>query len=381
MSKKKISILGSTGSIGISALEVIDANIDRFEVVGLAAGANVNLLAEQIRRFKPKVVSVKDDNLKDLLYKIVDVPVEILSGIKGATSVALANDVDMVLSAMVGAVGLKPTFEAIKAGKDIALANKETLVAGGQFVINAVKENNTLLLPVDSEHSAIFQSLVGHRKKDIRKLILTASGGPFWSYNDDFETITVEQALKHPNWSMGSKITIDSATMMNKGLEIIEACWLFDMPESKVNVLIHPQSIVHSMVEYKDSSIVAQMGQPDMKGPISYALAYPERVESRVEELDLAKLSELTFYDPDCKKFPMIELAREAFRKGGAVPVVMNAANEVAVDAFLNKKIGFCDIYRAVCKAVETMNVKTPDSIDDIIEIDKETRRIVASCE
>lgn len=376
MTVKHISILGSTGSIGVSTLDVIASHPDIFKVDGLAAGSNVGLLASQVAAFSPTLVSVKDEVSRSALIDLCGDKVEIVVGTEGASRVATLASVDTVLSSMVGAVGLKPTYDAIWAGKNIALANKETLVAAGGIMMRAARVNNVTLLPVDSEHSAIFQSLEGHRKEDVGKLILTASGGPFWNFDGNFEDITVEQALKHPNWSMGNKITIDSATMMNKGLEIIEACWLFGLPEDKIEVLIHPQSIVHSMVEYKDGSIVAQMAMPDMRGPISYALAYPNRVENNAEFVDWAQINTLTFASPDDAKFPMLKLARQAMKIGGSTPAVMNAANEIAVEAFLNKKIKFTDIHKTVSNAVEAHKPAGLSSIEAVLEFDKEGRRL-----
>jgi 1-deoxy-D-xylulose-5-phosphate reductoisomerase len=375
MSKKRISILGSTGSIGVSSLDVVSRHKDIFDVVALAAGSNIELLAKQIEEFSPRIVSVKSDELRDKLKVICKPSTEIVVGTPGAVLVATADEAELVLSSMVGAVGLEPTYEAIKKGKTIALANKETLVAAGDLMMKAVKENGVTLLPVDSEHSAIFQSLAGHRKEDVSKIVLTASGGPFWNYNDDFSKITVEQALKHPNWSMGAKITIDSATMMNKGLEVVEAHWLFNLPEDKIDVVIHPQSIVHSMVEYIDGSIIAQLGMPDMKTPIAYALGYPERITSGAQPANMAKLQNLTFFEPDDAKFPMLKLAREAIKTGGSAAAVMNAANEVAVAAFLAKKIGFMDIYRVVSSVMEKLPVEQPGSVEEVLNIDQTARR------
>lgn len=374
MSKKNVSILGSTGSIGESALDVIRKNRDHFNIVALAAGSNIELLSKQITEFSPRLVSVKDETLAEELKSLCNANVEILSGRKGAIAVAAADEAEFVLSAMVGAVGLEPTYEAVKLGKTIGLANKETLVAAGDLIMNAVRENGVKLLPVDSEHSAIYQSLEGHRPDDINKIILTASGGPFWNSDKDLSQVTVEEALKHPNWSMGAKITIDSATMMNKGLEIIEAHWLFDLPEEKIDVIIHPQSIIHSMVEYIDGSTVAQLGKPDMRTPIAYALAYPERVESGVEPINWVEIADLTFFEADYKKFPMLTLAREAIRKGGSLAAAMNAANEIAVQAFLDKKIVFTDIYRVVSGVMEKQRAEVLDNIGAVLHVDSEAR-------
>lgn len=373
--RKKLAILGSTGSIGVSALDVVAQHPDMFEVVALAAGSNYELLSRQIKKFAPRLVSVKDTGVYEDIKMLCGDSVNIVCGPEGTVQVATVSDADMVLSAIVGAAGLVPTYEAIKAGKDIALANKETLVAAGEIVMDAAKKYNVKILPVDSEHSAVFQSLVGHKMTDVNKIILTASGGPFWNYTGDLEKVTVEQALKHPNWSMGAKITIDSATMMNKGLEIIEAKWLFDLPEDKIEVVIHPQSIIHSMVEYKDSSIVAQLARPDMRGPISYALSYPDRIVNNVESINWARLSTLTFAKPDTERFPMLDLARQAIKAGGAIPAAMNSANEMAVQAFIDRKIGFLDIYNVVLGVVEKYNVCKVSSIEDVLAADQEGRR------
>lgn len=376
MNKKHISILGSTGSIGTSALDVIGRHPGRFEVVALAEGHDVALLARQIKQFSPKIVSVRDDDSRKKLKSMCGSSVEIMCGIEGVVSVATCEEADIVLSSIVGSIGLKPTYEAIRAGKTIALANKETLVAAGELMMSAARENDVKMLPVDSEHSAIFQSLEGHRREDVLRIIITASGGPFRNYDGDFSKITVEEALKHPNWSMGPKITIDSATMMNKGLEIIEAHWLFDIPEEKIDAVVHPESIIHSMVEYKDRSIVAQMASPDMRGPISYALAYPERIENGLKPVDWAALGKLTFFKPDDKKFPALGLARQAIKSGGSMPAVMNAANEVAVEAFLNKKIGFPDIYRIVSSVMEKHTPRRLNTVDEVLAVDGEGRAL-----
>lgn len=377
MKKKKMSILGSTGSIGVSALDVVSQHKDRFEIVGLSAGSNIDLLKEQILEFSPKVVSVKDEKLLGSLKEsVASSDISFCCGLEGVAAVATHEDVDLVLSAMVGSVGLMPTYKAIKKGKQIALANKEVLVAAGELVMKAAGEAGVKILPVDSEHSAIFQSIEGQRPEDINRIILTASGGPFWNFEGDLSKVRVEDALNHPNWSMGAKITIDSATMMNKGLEVIEACWLFDVPEDKIDVVIHPQSIVHSMVEYKDSSIIAQMGRPDMRGPISYALAYPERIENNVESIDWSEMKALNFSKPNDRKFPILKLVRDVIREGGSVPAVMNAANEVAVDAFLNKKIGFLDIYKIVAEVVENHSAHRIDTIEKVLDADFEGRKL-----
>jgi len=371
---KNISLLGSTGSIGISTLDVIEKNSERFKVIALSAGRNVGLLKRQIERFRPLVAAVIDrdhaDKLKDELGNSPGT--EILSGTEGYMEIASLNSADMVVSAIVGAAGLLPTIAAIEAGKDVALANKETMVMAGPIVVEKAASRGVRILPVDSEHSAIFQSLVGHNKGDVKRIILTASGGPFRETpKEKLKGVTLEDALRHPNWEMGRKITIDSATMMNKALEIIEAMWLFDLEVSRIDVLIHPQSIIHSMVEYRDGSVIAQLGIPDMKVPISYALSYPERSPSEETPLDLCKEGKLEFFSPDFDKFPALRLAYEAAEKGGSMPAGLNASNEAAVDAFTRGRIGFLDIAGVVEK---TMNLHKPveeKSISAIIDADR----------
>lgn len=377
---KGISIIGSTGSIGTQALDVIARFPDRFRVVGLAAGSRVDELAAQVRRFRPAVVSVPTPEaalgLKRLLQERPDgerLP-EILHGSEGLEGVATHRDAHVVLTSVVGALGLKPTLAAIAAGKDIALANKETLVAAGELVMRAARKQKVKILPVDSEHSALFQCLVGENPRTVRKLILTASGGPFRGYKD-LSTITKQQALKHPRWVMGAKITIDSATLMNKALEMIEARWLFDVPMEAVEVLVHPQSIVHSMVEFTDGNIMAQLGPTDMRLPIQYALTFPERLPGFLEPLDLAQIGSLTFEQPDTETFPSLNYAREAVTIGGSMPAVMNAANEVAVQRFLADEIPFAAIFRLVHDVMERHAViKNPD-LAAILEADGWARR------
>jgi 1-deoxy-D-xylulose-5-phosphate reductoisomerase len=376
MIMKKIVVLGSTGSIGQSTLDVVRKNPDRFNVVGLAEGHDALQLAHQVREFKPSLVSVRDEAAAKALKELMgaDCP-EVTYGIEGACKVAEMKEADTVVSAIVGAAGIKPTLAAIDAGKVIALANKETLVAAGDLVMVRAKEKGVTILPVDSEHSAIFQSLIGHRREDIVKLMLTASGGPFREMpTQELEKVTVEQALNHPRWSMGAKITVDSATLMNKGLEVIEATWLFDMPPSQVDVVIHPQSIVHSMVYYRDGCVMAELGDPDMRAPIAYALSYPERVESGVGELDLAKAGTLTFEKPDRDKFPALNLAYDAMNAGRSMPAVMNAANEVAVQSFLEGRIGFGDIVRSVTRVMEAHEPRKFSTVDELMEIDRWAR-------
>jgi 1-deoxy-D-xylulose-5-phosphate reductoisomerase len=344
-SSKRLSLLGSTGSIGEQTLAVAEAAPSRFEVVALGAGRNVEKLADQVRRFRPGLVSVAtEEGAAELRERLGAHEVEILVGNEGLVAVA-EYPADLVVSGLVGAVGLAPTLAAIRAGRDIALANKEVMVMAGALVLREVKKHGVALLPVDSEHSAIFQALCGQRMQDVARLILTASGGPFRTWSaDQIAEATIEQALNHPNWSMGPKITIDSATLMNKGLEVIEARWLFDIPPERVDVVVHPQSIIHSLVEFVDTSVLAQLGLPDMRVPIAVALAYPERIELDLPRLDLAALGRMDFEAPDRKRFPCLEFAFEALRSDEAAPAVVNAANEVSVAAFLEGRIRFLDI-------------------------------------
>jgi 1-deoxy-D-xylulose-5-phosphate reductoisomerase len=373
---KKLSILGSTGSIGASTLEIVSSHPEKFEVVALTAGNNLNLLKRQIEQFSPRVVSViTEESALKLRRMLSGRKPEILHGVPGLIAAATASDASIVVAAIVGSAGLVPTVAAIKAGKDVALANKETLVAAGHLVMNLVKEHGVKLYPVDSEHSAVFQSLQGHRAKDVKRIILTASGGPFLNYPlEKLAHASVSDALAHPNWSMGQKITIDSATMMNKGLEIIEARWLFDMPAEQINVVIHPQSIIHSMVEYIDGCVMAQLGVPDMKAPIAYALTFPERVTTGVKTLDLTDLTALTFSKPDYRRFPALGLAYRSLQDGESMPAVMNAANEVAVEAFLSGKIKFTEIVGFIEKTMESHTPHHLNSIEEVLLADKWSR-------
>ncbi|MBI1883702.1 MAG: 1-deoxy-D-xylulose-5-phosphate reductoisomerase [Chlamydiae bacterium] len=358
---KGVSILGSTGSIGKNTLEVIHHFPDHFKVVGLAAKSNIDLLEEQVRTFKPQVVAVEDVEkarvLKDRLHDLAKSgrnSVEVMAGPEGMKSVACHDETQMVLSAMVGAAGLIPTLEAVHVKKRVLLANKEVLVMAGELFVSEVGKRGSEMIPVDSEHSAIFQCIEGGTKQEVAKIILTASGGPFLhKETSELEKVTVEEALQHPNWKMGPKITVDSATMMNKGLELIEAYWLFGLPENQIQILIHPQSIVHSMVEFVDGSVLAQLGVPDMKLPIQYALCYPTRLNGSSPRLNLAQVGTLTFKDPDPEKFPALRLARAALQKGGTYPAVLNAANEVAVSKFLQGKIKFLQIAHLVEAVLE----------------------------
>jgi len=369
MEAKRIAVLGSTGSIGISTLDIVRAYPDRYTVDALVAGNNIAALESQMREFRPRIVAVENAEAASVLrHRVADLKIEVLTGVEGARACAISSDTEMVVSAIVGAAGLVPTMAAIEAGKDIALANKEVLVAAGELVMRAVRDKGIRLLPVDSEHSAVFQAMAGQRIEDIRRIILTASGGSLWQWDKQrLCNATPQQALAHPNWDMGRKISVDSATMMNKGLEVIEAAWLFDMPPEHIDVHIHPQSIVHSMVEYIDGAVLAQLGVPDMKAPIAYAMAWPERLPLELEPLNLCKLSGLTFYPPDHERFPCLYLAYQAMRAGGGAPVVMNAANEIAVEAFLREHIGFMDI---PCLIEEVLEQTPPQSIanmDDIL--------------
>lgn len=375
--KKKIAILGSTGSIGTQALDVIAANSDIFEVEVLTAQSNADLLIEQAVKFKPNVVVIGEETLYDKVNAALDpLDIKVYCGQKSLASVVENESIHTVLTALVGYSGLIPTINAIKAGKHIALANKETLVVAGEIVTKLAIENKVDILPVDSEHSAIFQCLVGEYINPIEKIILTASGGPFRGKDRTFlENVKKEQALKHPNWDMGAKITIDSASMMNKGLEVIEAKWLFDLKPEQIEVIVHPQSIVHSLVQFEDGSIKAQLGLPDMKLPIQYALGFPRRLKSDFPRFDFINYSNLTFEKPDLETFRNLSLAFEALKKGGNVPCILNAANEVAVDAFLRDKIGFLEMSDVIEFCMQTINFIEKPSLEDYIETDKSTRQ------
>lgn len=380
---RKLSLLGSTGSIGTQALQVVQ-NLreqgEKWEVAALAARSSVNRLEEQARKFHPEVVAVFDEGAAlSLRQSLRDTDIQVLSGMEGLCEAAAWPGADLTLNAVVGMVGLQPTLAALQAGKALALANKETLVAGGAIVMEAARKRNLPILPVDSEHSAIFQCLQGCPERGaLKKLVLTASGGPFFGRSrQELAGVTREQALRHPNWDMGAKITIDSATMMNKGLEVMEASWLFDLPEHRIEVVVHRESVIHSMVEYQDNAVVAQLGVPDMAVPIQYALTYPRRMPSPAGELDLCALGKLTFYPPDREAFPCLELCREALRRGGLVPAAANGANEQAVALFLEGKIGFLDIPRLVEAA---MDRQAPGvvTLEAVLEADREARAFVA---
>ncbi|MGP8051579.1 MAG: 1-deoxy-D-xylulose-5-phosphate reductoisomerase [Desulfobaccales bacterium] len=375
---KRLSILGSTGSIGRSTLAVVAEHPDKFAVVGLAAGKNVELLAEQVARFRPALVSVQDEAGAARLRELVAPGLEILVGRAGALAVATAS-VELVVSAMVGAVGLEPTLAAIRAGLPVALANKETLVAAGPLVMTLARERGVPLVPVDSEHSAIFQALQGQRRADIRRLWLTASGGPFRSWEADrLERATAAQALKHPNWSMGAKITIDSATLMNKALEVIEASVLFGLPVDQIGVYVHPQSIVHSLVEFVDGSVIAQLGVPDMRLPIAYALNYPRRLPLNSPPLDLCRIARLTFETPDQTRFPALALGYAAARTGGTMPAVLSAANEVAVAAFLDGRLRFPEIPRVVARTMEAHEACELTDLAQVLTVNRWARDFAA---
>jgi 1-deoxy-D-xylulose-5-phosphate reductoisomerase len=370
MVMKRVAILGSTGSIGCSTLDIVSHNRDGFKVVALAAGRNIELFEEQIRTFSPELVAVADKETADMLHRRMR-RIEILWGEEGINQVASYENSDFVVSSIVGSAGLIPTITAIRAGKTVGLANKEALVMAGEIVVNEAKKNGVKIIPVDSEHSAVFQCMGTYKKTEIKRIVLTASGGPFFNKKrKDLERITAKDALKHPNWNMGKKITIDSATLMNKGLEVIEACWLFDMPPEKVDVLIHPQSIVHSMVEFRDGSFLAQMSVPDMRGPISYALSYPERLADPIPSLELDRVESLTFGKVDHETFPCLSYAYEAIKIGGTMPCVLNASNEVAVNAFLINRIGFNDIPLIIKKTIDSHAVGSASSLASVIDAD-----------
>lgn len=378
MKTKNLSILGSTGSIGTQSLET--ARKCGYSVSALSAYSNVDLIEKQIREFKPSVAALVDENAaKELKNRVSDTNTRVLSGLSGVCECASQDGADTVINAVVGMAGLRPTLTAIECGKKIALANKETLVAGGQLVTRKARENKVDILPVDSEHSAIFQCLQGQpSNRALKKIILTASGGPFFGKTkDELSKVTVADALKHPNWSMGQKITVDSATMMNKGLELIEAVWLFSVSPEKVEIVVHRESIIHSMVEYDDNAVIAQLGLPDMKIPIQYALTYPERIESLTGELDLTKLGTLTFYKPDYDTFKCMTVCREAITRGGLYPAYANSANEQANLMFRKGEIGFLDIGELVERVMNEAPSVTEYSADDIDEADSEARRLV----
>lgn len=377
---KKIAILGSTGSIGTQTLEVVRENKD-IEVVGMAAGNNIHLLEKQIREFSPKVVAVwTEEKAKELRANISDLDVKIVSGMDGLIEIAVLPQTEILVTAIVGMIGIRPTIAGIEAGKNIALANKETLVTAGHIIMPLAKKHGVSILPVDSEHSAIFQSLQGNEHKAIHKILLTASGGPFRNRKrEELENIQVEDALKHPNWEMGRKITIDSSTLVNKGLEVIEAKWLFDVKMEQIEVVVQPQSIIHSMVEYVDGAIIAELGTPDMKLPIQYALYYPERRYLLGDRLDFKKLSQITFEEPDMETFYGLRLAYEAGKVGGSLPTVFNAANELAVSKFLNREIRYLEIPEIIEECMQNhKNIINP-SVEEILATEQEVYKQIES--
>lgn len=368
---RKISILGSTGSIGTQTLEVVEI-LENIKVMAITGNSNVKLLEEQARKFQPELIAVMDEkNAEILKEKLSDLNIRVVSGMDGLVEAATYEGVDTVVTSVVGNVGLKPTFEAIRAGKNIALANKETLVSAGQLVMDLAKKHNINIYPVDSEHSAIFQSLQGNEGNKIERILLTASGGPFRGKNrEELLHVTAADALKHPNWSMGNKITIDSATLMNKGLEVMEAKWLFGVDVDQIEVLVHPQSIVHSAVEYEDGAIVAQLGEPDMRVPIQYALTYPKRIKNPFPRVDFTQRNNLTFDKPDMETFKCLSLAYRALKTGGTLPAVLNGANEVAVARFLKGEIGFLDIPELIEQTMDAYTVKYEYTLEDLLEAD-----------
>lgn len=374
---KNISVLGSTGSIGRSSLEVIDKLSHRFKVVGLTAGRNTQLLEKQVEKFRPKIVSLeRKEEAEDLRRKFRGKSIKVTFAQEGAEEVASFSENDIVISAITGIDGLRPTLAAVKEGKKVALANKESMVVAGPLIQDMIRKFGAQLIPVDSEHSGVFQCLAKEEMENVKKVILTASGGPFFSKSSsEMNDITLEEALNHPRWKMGKKVTIDSATLMNKGLELIEARWLFGLEPRQLGILIHPQSIVHSLVEMSDGSVLAQLSPTDMKLPIQYALTYPEREDSLLPSLDLSEIKSLEFYEVNVEKFPIIKLARLALEEGESFPIALNAANEVVVSAFLEQRIKFMDISDVVTEIVENHQKRKAQSLEDIFDVDRETRR------
>ncbi len=377
---KKLFVLGSTGSIGVNTLNVVREFPEKFSVTALTVNTNIEDLADQVEEFKPDFVVIRDKASAEKFSRISRQPVQVLSGDEGLIEITKNSDYDILVSALVGFAGLAPTIEGIKRGKRIALANKETLVVAGEIIVKLCEKFNSEMIPVDSEHSAIFQCLVGENFNEIEKLILTASGGPFREKSlSELKSVSVKEALDHPNWSMGSKITIDSATMMNKGLEVIEAHWLFNLPKEKIEVVVHPQSIVHSMVEFVDGSIKAQLSMPDMKLPIQYALSYPERFKSRFVETDFPKIHSLTFLGPDFEKFKCLKLAYDVLQTAGTAPCILNAANEIAVSSFLDGKIKFLEIPELIENALNKIENHSSPDIETIFDCDSNTRKYLES--
>lgn len=378
--KRRLAILGSTGSIGTQALEVVSEHPDEFEVYALTAHHQVDLLIRQARRFMPEVVVIANEqHYPELKEALADWPVKVWAGVDAIAQVVQMEPIDMVLTALVGYAGLRPTIAALEAGKVIALANKETLVVAGELITTLAKEKNAPILPVDSEHSAIFQCLSGTSDNPLEKIWLTASGGPFRTKTlDELATVTRDQALRHPNWDMGAKVTIDSASMMNKGFEMIEARWLFNLPPERIGVVVHPQSIIHSMVQFEDGAVLAQLGLPDMKLPIAYALSYPRRLKNAMPRLDFRQYASLTFEEPDMKRFRNLAYAFEAIRKGGNMPCILNAANEVAVAAFLEERAGFLEMSDVIARTMERATFVARPTYEDYVQTDAEARRIAA---
>lgn len=377
---KKIAILGSTGSIGTQTLDVARANGD-LQILGISAGQNVKKLEEQVREFAPKLAAVwSEEAARDLAVRVADTDTKVVSGMDGLLELASMEGTQMLVTAIVGMIGIRPTMEAIRAGKDIALANKETLVTAGHLIMPLAREHKVQILPVDSEHSAIFQALNGENKKEIRKLLITASGGPFRGRKkEELKSVTLEDTLKHPNWVMGRKITVDSATLVNKGLEVMEARWLFGTELEQIQVVVQPQSVIHSMVEFKDGAVMAQLGTPDMRLPIQYALYYPERRYLDGERLDFAKLGSLTFEEPDMETFLGLPMALKASRTGGSMPTVFNAANEMAVAKFLRREIGFLDIYDVIGQSMARHETMKHPNLDEILAVEQETYQWIES--
>lgn len=378
---KNIAVLGSTGSIGTQTMDIVRANSGELSISALAAGANIDLLEKQVREFKPFLAAVYDEGKAiELKSRLSDLNVKVVSGMEGLLEAATLDGVDCVLTSMVGMIGIRPTIAAIEAGKDIALANKETLVCAGHIIMPLAEKKGVKILPVDSEHSAIFQSLNGENRKRVEKILLTASGGPFLNKKrEELKSMTVEDALKHPNWSMGRKITVDSASLVNKGLEVMEARWLFDTPIDRIQVVIHPQSIIHSMVQFEDGAVMAQLGMPDMKLPIQYALFYPDRRHLAGERVDFYALSQMTFMEPDMETFRGLKLALRAADEGGTMPTVFNAANERAVALFLDHKIGFLDIYDIIEGSMDNAKVSYMPDVDMILAAEADTYSYIDS--
>lgn len=378
MDQKRLAILGSTGSIGTQTLDIVSKFPDRFSIDLLTANNNIDLLISQAREFLPdSVVISNDDHYKQLKDELADLPVKVFAGIESVEQLVVSSSIDMVVAAMVGYSGLRPTVAAIKAGKSIALANKETLVVAGELISSLVQDHRSKIIPVDSEHSAILQCMIGEQDRAVEKITLTASGGPFKNFSEEqLATVTPEEALKHPNWEMGNKITIDSASMMNKGLEVIEARWLFDLKPDQIEVIIHPQSIIHSFVHFVDGSVKAQLGLPDMRLPIIYALGFPERIDTELPRFDFKDIKTLTFEQVDLKKFRNLALAFEALYEGGNIPCIMNAANEIAVDAFLDRRIGFMQMTNLIEEVISTSEKIKRPTLDELEETDGQSRRI-----